>query len=123
MPQYDASNRQGLFMPPPPPVHRARRRGSRQAWRRVAIGLGEEVSVVVVGESHARMAGSSRDLRGVDARGREQTDSGVFQVMGARPVALTAGRHLPAPVRRAKRPPIRYGKDVARGCAARYVDA
>ena len=36
---------------------------------------------MVVSESHACVTSSSRDLRGIDARGREQSDSGVLEVV------------------------------------------
>src|ERR1039458_9384885 len=48
----------------PPPIEPAGADGVELGCS-VAIGLGEEVSVVVVGESHTRMAGSSRDLEGL----------------------------------------------------------
>jgi hypothetical protein len=49
--------------------------------RSQVIKLGEEMAVMVIGEGDTRVAGPSRDLRGIDARGREQSDSGVFQVV------------------------------------------
>ena len=48
--------------------------------RSQVIKLGEEMAVVI-GEGHTRMAGPAHDLRGIDTRGRDQSDSGVLQVM------------------------------------------
>ena len=47
---------------------------------RLLVDLGEEVPVTVIGERDGTVTGTSRNLRGINTREREQRDASVLQV-------------------------------------------
>ena len=54
---------------------------SLQLQASLLVDLGEQVSVVVVGERDRRVARASRDLGGVDSGESEQGNSRVLQIV------------------------------------------